>query len=162
MNTLNKISLLMLALAALAMGGCAGVSTIENGQALTVRSAKTAIVYGQVMHGWGWSVETVCKKPAAASDERCSHQADYMATVVNMRASAGGFGAMSTAQVLALKSDNVEAGDILKIELHGAAPAVVLSVASRGNTPACYWKRGFPSGGGVICDGWDYRTDLAD
>lgn len=73
-----------------------------------------------------------------------------------------GFGAMSTAHVLALKSDNVNAGNILKIELHGTAPASVLAVASRGNTSECYWKRGFPSGGGVVCDGWDYRTDMAN
>ena len=158
-----KINLALVAAAlTLALSGCAGVATTETSQSLTVKSAKSNIVYGAVMHGWPQSIETVCKKPSAAGDERCAHQGDYMATVVNMRASAGGFGAMSTAQVLALKSDHVEAGDILKIELHGDAPAVVLAVASRGDTSGCGWKRGFPSGGGVVCDGWDYRTELAD
>ncbi|MDP2025341.1 hypothetical protein [Sulfuriferula sp.] len=64
--------------------------------------------------------------------------------------------------ILGYRSGTVRPGDILKIALHGAAPAVVLAVASRGDTTGCGWKRGFPSGSGVVCDGWDYRTALAD
>lgn len=157
-----KINLALMASALLALGGCAGVATTETSQALTVKSAKSNIVYGAVMHGWPQSIETVCKKPSAAGDERCARQGEYTATVVNMRASGGGFGAMATAQVLILTSDQVNPGDVLKIELHGIAPASVLAVASRGDTPGCGWKRGFPSGGGVVCNGWDYRTGLAD
>lgn len=160
-----KINLALVAMALVStLTGCGNISTVDNNQALLTKTASGGIVYAAVAHGWPSSVKTVCEKPGVAGDERCTHQNDFVSLVAQSKAGGGGFGSNSAAWVFAPKSLDISGGDILKLQLHGTAPASVLAVASRGNTPACYWKRGFPSGGGVVCPkfGWDYRTDLAD
>ena len=156
MNMKINLALVAMALSSV-LAGCGNISTTADSQARALSSAKTdtGIVYGQATYGWPQSIATVCKKPSAVGDERCSRQGEYMATVANLRVGGRGFGAINAVQVFALKSDHVESGDILKIRLQGSAPAIVLAVASKGNSPDCGFVRGFPNGGRVVCNGFD-------
>ena len=163
MNALNKIGLLVLAVSALTMGGCAGIDTTQA-KVQGMDKSGTGIIYGQVMHGWPQSVKTICAKPTSAGDSRCQQQDQYTVVAVNPWSGGGGFAAPLGVQVLVPKSEHVQIDDILKVQIKGNEAAHFEMVASKGNSAGCYWKRGFPSGGGVVCPkyNWDYRTNLAN